>query len=348
MDPLSDVLALLKPKSYVSLGLDAGRDWAIDFPPPQGIKFNAVLSGGCWLEVDGVAEPVRLEEGDCFLLTQSRPFRMMSDRSLPTIPANDIYAHAKDGVAICNGGGAFFLVGSRFGFSGAGADLLVGILPPVVHVSEHSDQASVLRFAIDQMARELRGRHPGGFLMTEHLAHIMLMQILRLYLSAPDIKGTGWLFALADRQIGMAIGAMHAEPARRWTLQQLAVMTGMSRSSFAERFKEKGRSRADGLSHTLAYDAGERAALQQQRTDRQDCAFARLRFRKRLQHRLQAGDGALAAAIQPGSSRVKDRRLRVLQKRLSFHTYRRNGMRPALAGPRCIPSLCARLTRMKP
>jgi AraC-like DNA-binding protein len=182
---------------------------------------------------------VRLEEGDCFLLTQSRPFRMMSDRSLPTIPANDIYAHAKDGVAICNGGGAFFLVGSRFGFSGAGADLLVGILPPVVHVSEHSDQASVLRFAIDQMARELRGRHPGGFLMTEHLAHIMLMQILRLYLSAPDIKGTGWLFALADRQIGMAIGAMHAEPARRWTLQQLAAMTGMSRSSFAERFKEK-------------------------------------------------------------------------------------------------------------
>lgn len=237
-DPLSDVLALMRPKSYVSLGLDAGRDWAIDFPPPQGIKFNAVLSGSCWLEVEGV-EPLRLEEGDCFLLTQSRPFRMMSDRSLQTIPADDIYAHAKDGVAICNGGGAFFLVGSRFGFSGAGAELLVGILPPVVHVREHSDQASVLRFAIDQMARELRGRHPGGFLMTEHLAHIMLMQILRLYLSAPDTEGTGWLFALADRQIGMAIGAMHAEPARRWTLQQLAAMTGMSRSSFAERFKEK-------------------------------------------------------------------------------------------------------------
>jgi AraC-like DNA-binding protein len=260
MDPLSDVLALLKPRSYVSLGLDAGRDWAIDFPPPQGIKFNAVLSGGCWLEVDGV-EPLLLEEGDCFLLTQSRPFRMMSDRSLPTIPADDIYAHAKDGVATCNGGGAFFLVGSRFGFSGAGADLLVGILPPVVHVSEHSDQASVLRFAIDQMARELRGRRPGGFLMTEHLAHIMLMQILRLYLSAPDTEGTGWLFALADRQIGTAIGAMHAEPARRWTLQQLAAMTGMSRSSFAERFKEKvGAAPMDYLTRWRMMLAGDRLA----------------------------------------------------------------------------------------
>lgn len=260
VDPLSDVLALLKPKSYVSLGLDAGRDWAIDFPPPQGIKFNAVLSGRCWLEVEGV-EPVLLEEGDCFLLTQSRPFRMMSDRSLQTIPADEIYAHAEDGVATCNGGGAFFLVGSRFGFSGAGADLLVGILPPVVHISEHSDQASVLRFAIDQMARELRGRHPGGFLMTEHLAHIMLMQILRLYLAAPDTEGTGWLFALGDRQIGLAIGAMHTEPARRWTLQQLAAKAGMSRSSFAERFKEKvGAAPMDYLTRWRMMLAGERLA----------------------------------------------------------------------------------------
>ncbi len=260
VDPLSDVLALLKPKSYVSLGLDAGRDWAIDFPPPQGIKFNAVLSGGCWLEVDG-AEPVRLEEGDCFLLTQSRPFRMASDRGLPAIPADEIYAHARDGVATCNGGGAFFLVGSRFGFSGAGAGLLLGILPPVVPVSARSDQASVLRFAIDQMARELRGRHPGGFLMTEHLAHIMLAQILRLYLAAPDTEGTGWLFALADRQIGMAIGAMHAEPARHWTLQQLAAMTGMSRSSFAERFKQKvGAAPMDYLTRWRMMLAGERLA----------------------------------------------------------------------------------------
>lgn len=259
-DPLSDVLALLKPRSYVSIGLDAGRNWAIDFPPPQGVKFNAVLSGACWLEIDDV-EPVLLEEGDCFLLTRSRPFRMKSDRSLSPIPADHVYAHAKDGVAICNGGGAFFLVGSRFDFSGAGADLLVGMLPPVVHVRQQSDQASVLRFAIDQMGRELRGRHPGGSLMTEHLAHIMLMQILRLYLAAPATRGAGWLPALADRQIGTAIVAMHAEPARRWTLQQFAAMTGMSRSSFAERFKQKvGTSPMDYLTRWRMMLAGERLA----------------------------------------------------------------------------------------
>jgi AraC-like DNA-binding protein len=49
--------------------------------------------------------------------------------------------------------------------------------------------------------------------------------------------GVGWLFALADRQMAAAIGAMHEEPAHHWTLQTLAERAGMSRSSFALKFK---------------------------------------------------------------------------------------------------------------
>lgn len=48
----------------------------------------------------------------------------------------------------------------------------------------------------------------------------------------------GLLFALADPQIGAAISAMHADPAHRWTLQTLAERAGMSRSSFALKFKQ--------------------------------------------------------------------------------------------------------------
>ena len=32
MDPLSDVLSLLKPRSYMSGGFDVGGDWSIQFP----------------------------------------------------------------------------------------------------------------------------------------------------------------------------------------------------------------------------------------------------------------------------------------------------------------------------
>jgi AraC-like DNA-binding protein len=45
------------------------------------------------------------------------------------------------------------------------------------------------------------------------------------------------LFALADKPMHAVIAAMHAQPERKWTLEALARIAGMSRSSFAVRFK---------------------------------------------------------------------------------------------------------------
>jgi AraC-like DNA-binding protein len=77
----------------------------------------------------------------------------------------------------------------------------------------------------------------GGFLVAEHQAHMMLVQALRLHLSEPLEGQTGWLAALADKPISLVINAMHQDPARRWTLQDLAERAGMSRSSFALKFR---------------------------------------------------------------------------------------------------------------
>jgi AraC-like DNA-binding protein len=116
------------------------------------------------------------------------------------------------------------IVGSRFVVSGVHADMLLAMLPAVVHIRKESDQAS-------------REQQPGGFLFAEHQAHMMLVQALRLHLSEPLEGQTGWLAALADKPISLVINAMHQDPARRWTLQDLAERAGMSRSSFALKFR---------------------------------------------------------------------------------------------------------------
>jgi AraC-like DNA-binding protein len=240
VDALSDVLSLLKPRSYLSAGFDAGGDWSIQFrDQPEFIKCYAVVSGQCWLSVDGVPEAIRLKTRDCFVLPSGRPFRLASDLTLTPADAGPIFSPARyGGVVSYNGGGDFFLVGSRFGVSGNHARILLGMLPPIVHISKESDQAA-MRWSVERMMLELRERQPGSFLVAQHLAHMMLVQALRLHGAEELSANVGWLFALADKQLAAAINAMHEEPAHRWTLGELAERAGMSRSIFALNFKNK-------------------------------------------------------------------------------------------------------------
>jgi AraC-like DNA-binding protein len=238
MDPLSNVLALLKPRNTLSAGLEAGGDWSIQFPDQQsGIKTGAVVSGACWLSVTGVPDPVWLNTGDCFLLPSGRPFRLASDLTLPPVAAATIFAATpKGGIACLNGGGAFSVISNRFGLAGNTAGLLLRMLPPIVHIRDAPGQAS-LRWSIERLMAELRDPQPGGFLIIEHLAQMMLVQALRLHLADGAQTGVGWLFALADRQMSSALNAIHDDPAQHWTLHALAARAGMSRSSFALKFK---------------------------------------------------------------------------------------------------------------
>lgn len=238
MDPLSEVLSLLNTRSSYFAGLKAGGDWAIRFPPPEGIKFNAVVQGACWLTVEGVDRPVPLRAGDCFLLTQARGFSLGSDPLLERVDASEVYRHTSHGVAHHGQGVDFFLIGGRFTF-GDEAALLVGGLPPVIVVNGSTDEASVLHWALQRLAQELSSTSPGASLMTQHLGHMMFVQVLRLYLAADEQRPAGWLLALSDPRMGAAIHAVHAQPARRWTVDELAAVAGVSRSTFALHFKQK-------------------------------------------------------------------------------------------------------------
>jgi len=262
MDPLSDVLALLKPQSYLTSGFDAGGDWAVRFDNQTGtIKCYAVANGACWLAVDGIDDPVRLASGDCFVLPSGRSFTLASDIRVSPAPAHDVFAKARHGgVVVYNGGGDMFLAGTRFEVDGRKAQALLGALPPVVHLEAAEDQAA-LRWSIERMMVEMRESKPGASLAAHHLAHMMLLQALRLFLSREAGDQVGWFYALSDPQLSTAIGAMHADPAHRWTLGELAARAGMSRSIFAQRFRQKvGETPIAYLTRWRMMLAGERLA----------------------------------------------------------------------------------------
>jgi AraC-like DNA-binding protein len=239
-DPLSDVLSLLKPKNYMSGGIDAGGEWCFFFGEIQVTRCFALVSGSCWLAMDGVSDPVHLVAGDCVLMPHGRAFRLASDLALEPVDAmRHIITKPMNGRIIpWNGGGGTVGLSAIFAFAGEHANMLLGALPPLMHLRDQSGQAT-MQFCLERMMRELREPQPGGFLLGQHLAHIMLVEALRLYLSNEAGPGVGWLLALGDKQMRAAMTAMHEDPAHGWSLQELAERAGMSRSKFAFRFKEK-------------------------------------------------------------------------------------------------------------
>ena len=240
MDPLSDILAILKPESHLTARIDVGGGSAIRFGNRPGtIKCHAVTAGACWLLMDCDEVPVRLTAGDCIIVPGGHSFTLATNPKLDPISARDVLAHTRPGeVILHNGGGDFAFAGTRFEIDIRKAGTLLGTLPPLIHLHEPEDR-DAMRWCLAQLVAELRAKRPGVTLAARHLAHLLLLQAFRLHLSRQAGGRVGLLYTLADPHLGKAIGAMHADPAHRWTLAELAKEAGLSRSIFAQRFREQ-------------------------------------------------------------------------------------------------------------
>ena len=218
-----------------------------------------MVSGGCRLSLEGAGESIGLVAVNCFVLPSGRPVRIASDLALePTLASEALAPDRNGGMVAYNGGGGVLLVGSRVKVDGRHAEALLRTLSPIMHLRGATDQAA-LRWSIELMMQELREARPGGALIAQHLAHMMLVQTLRLYLSQQLLADVGWFAVLADPQVSAALGAIHADPAHDWRLDELTARAGMSRTVFARRFRERvGETPASYLTRWRMVRAAER------------------------------------------------------------------------------------------
>ncbi|MDX3053960.1 AraC family transcriptional regulator [Streptomyces sp. NE06-03E] len=250
MDPLEDVLALLETRSQLSASLEAGGRWAVRFDGPAGVKFNAVRRGHCVLEAESRPDPIFLAPGDCYLLTRPQRFVLRSDPPGPEVDAGTVFRGARNGVAHTGTGQDVLLIGGRFTFGAPGQELLLDGLPPVIHVPAGTAHAETVEWALTVIEHELSKKPVASTLVAEHLAVVMLIHVLRLHLASEPHMVSGWLAGLADPAVAAALTSLHADPARAWTVADLAHAGAVSRSTLAARFKESvGQGPLEYLTH---------------------------------------------------------------------------------------------------
>lgn len=250
VDPLSQVLSSVRLGAGVfSRALLQGR-WAVSTAGTPDPLFHVVVRGAGYLVVDG-SEPVAWRAGDLLVLPRGSAHVMCSaldvvPRPLHTLPS-ELSGDGLPCVQHFAEGEETLLLCGTFQVARAVRSFVMESLPDVLWVRPELDgTAAWLDTTLRMLTNEQLHHGPGSSALSGRLAEMLFIQVLR---QGGNDADSGWLAAIADEQIGRALSAMHAEPAKSWTSSELASHAGMSRSVFFERF---GALTGESPSHYLS------------------------------------------------------------------------------------------------
>jgi AraC-like DNA-binding protein len=234
----------------------ASAPWVAEQPPPEMvlpkilpgaghlIAYHVVTEGHCFATVVG-GEPIALQAGDVIVFTKGDPHIMSS---APGMRADPVPPGALDSASATQ-------LPFRFTYGGNGPESakivcgflacdaqpfnpLIENLPPVIKVGERQDGSRWLSQFIRLAAAESTDKRAGGESVLAKLSELMFIEVVRRHLETLPPEQSGWLAGLRDPFVGKALALLHGDPARDWTIEDLARDVGLSRSVLAERFAD--------------------------------------------------------------------------------------------------------------
>ncbi|MEM1435517.1 MAG: AraC family transcriptional regulator [Pseudomonadota bacterium] len=231
MDALDQLLATFRLKTDVINNAQYCGDWAIDTSGTGKASFHIIAHADCYIRSDDLHEVVHLETGDCVLFPRDSK-HLLSNVAECNLPSNQQTAVSyeeglkEDGVGLICG---------YFHFKQNAASSLLDMLPDAIVIQRLTANPNIATL-MDLMISESLQTSAGTEAVVDRLAEALFVIILKEFVEQSE-QGEGLAAALRDRKIHKALVGMQAEPHAKWSVEKLAELAAMSRSSFAARFK---------------------------------------------------------------------------------------------------------------
>jgi len=239
MDALSDVLRLIRLSSCVYFRRDFYAPWGMEIDAGPFAQFHMIVGGKCLLKRSGNSEPMILYTGDIVVFPFGESHWISDSAKSDRVPGKQVIEAIAHNKHLFKEGREYTtLVCGHFEFNREINHPLIGELPEFIHIMDNDRrQLSWLETATNVIMQETDSGNPGSDVVVERLAEVLFIQILRAYIIKKSVF-TGYLAALQDSQISSALRLIHTKHHLSWTLENIAKNVGMSRSSFAFRFKQ--------------------------------------------------------------------------------------------------------------
>lgn len=250
MDPLSDLLRVVRLDGAFFYAVEAAEPWSVEavaakelspqiMPAAEHlISYHILTEGRCYGGLVG-EEQVELVPGDVIVFPHGDAHVMSSGRGVRIGPDvhTSIPARYPDTVFLGDKEprGTSFVCGF-LGCDRRPFNPLLAALPRRMHMRGMSN--AWLGSFTRQLTEESHLGRPGADTVLTRLAELMFIELLRRYLEELPPGQTGWLAGLRDEVVGRVLALLHARPGHPWTLAELAREAVSSRSNVAKRFAE--------------------------------------------------------------------------------------------------------------
>jgi AraC-like DNA-binding protein len=251
-DPLSEALRSVQLSGAIFLDAELSAPWGFASPPPSAgarllapsaehlILFHLLVEGEATARIPGQAS-VALEAGDIAVLPRGDAHELWNGRVTELSDSSTLLPKILEGAIVSErGGGGGRITKFICGYIACERQaqrLFLAGLPPLFKVNIRRDASGEwIESTIRHLASERGPARAGRGALLAKLAEALFIETLRRYMAELPRQRTGWLAAARDSAVGRALGAIHLEPARAWTVASLAQRAGVSRTVFAERF----------------------------------------------------------------------------------------------------------------
>ena len=239
-DGLSELLLRLTVSSTVFCFF-MSSPWGFRVPRRPVPAFHIITSGGCWMEIDGNPQPIRLSAGDLVILPRGDAHLVRDSPRTSGLPELgeilETTASVNGQFRYGGGGRRSELLCGGFAIDPIAGRQLLGSLPDLIHLRGGEGLAPEWLVGLVRMiASEMANSGPGSQAVVTRLTDALLAQAVRHSLVAID-RTLDQAAAFKDPPIAKALRMMREHPDRAWTVPELAAAVSMSRSTFAERFR---------------------------------------------------------------------------------------------------------------
>ena len=238
MDFLSDILRTINLNSAVYFEKSFCGKWGMRMRKGPFGQFHAVTRGSCTLKIENTEKTILLSAGDIVLFPFGNPHTISDSSRSNIIDGSNVYSAHLEGIEIFSKGDEqAALICGHFEFDSGFVHPFVESLPDFIYIKANDPFSKLIMNLVREISEENERQVPGYKAIILRLAEVLFIQIVRCYAITCEHK-IGFLNVLSDKKISKTLDLIHANPEKNWNIDSLVKESGLSRTSFINKFSE--------------------------------------------------------------------------------------------------------------